>query len=140
MAKEKCKCKNYPVNNDREKNDLNKREVGNKYEDAAAAYLVNQGYRILKRNYRTRSGEIDIIAESPEGVLVYCEVKYRHDGSCGTPFEAVGYAKRRRISRTAMWHYTMNHYGDDKKCRFDVIGIYGDGRIEHIENAFDLSR
>ncbi|MGN1188134.1 MAG: YraN family protein [Lachnospiraceae bacterium] len=119
---------------------MNKREVGNKYEDAAASYLIMQGYRILERNFRIRSGEIDIIAESPEGVLVYCEVKYRHDNSYGTPLEAVNYAKRRQISRAAVWHYTMNHYKDDKKCRFDVIGIYGDGRIEHIENAFDLCR
>lgn len=119
---------------------MNKHEVGNKYEDIAASYLMRRGYRILKRNFRIRSGEIDIIAESPEGILVYCEVKYRQDSSFGTPFEAVGYAKRRRICRAALWYFTMNHYDDDKQCRFDVIGIYGDGRIEHIQNAFDMCR
>lgn len=119
---------------------LNTRGVGSRYEQIACDYLTDKGYKILERNYRNRLGEIDIIAESPARVLVYCEVKYRSNGAHGTPFEAVGVAKRRRICRTASLHFAMNHYGDDKICRFDVIGIYGDGRIEHIENAFDMCR
>lgn len=71
---------------------------------------------------------------------MYCEVKYRSNDEHGSPFEAVGYAKRRRLGRAASLHFAMKHYDDKKVCRFDVIGIYGDGRIEHIENAFYLSR
>ena len=107
-------------------------------EDTAVNYLENLGHIILARNFWTRFGEIDIIAESPDDVLAYIEVKYRSGSQRGTPFEAVGFAKRRRISRAALWHFTAGKYSDDKKCRFDVIGIYGDGRIEHIENAFDV--
>lgn len=119
---------------------MNTRSVGNRYESMACDYLINKGYSILERNYRNRLGEIDIIAESPENVLVYCEVKYRSNSEHGTPFDAVGYTKRRRIGRAASLHFAMKHYTDDKLCRFDVIGIYGDGKVEHIVNAFDLSR
>ena len=119
---------------------MNTRGIGSRYESMAADYLAGKGYRLLERNYKNRFGEIDIIAESPEGVLVYCEVKYRKDSRYGSPFEAVGCAKRRRISRAALWHFTSGGYGEDTLCRFDVIGIYGDGKIEHIENAFQLCR
>lgn len=119
---------------------MNTRGIGNRYENIAAGYLVEKGYRIVGRNYRNKLGEIDIIAESPDDVLVYIEVKYRSSEVHGTPFEAVGFDKRRRISRAALWHFNAEGYGDDKRCRFDVIGIYGDGRIEHIENAFDVCR
>ncbi len=119
---------------------MNTRKVGSRYEGIACDYLSDKGYKILERNYTNKLGEIDIIAESPDGVLVYCEVKYRSSSAHGTPLDAVGYAKRRRIGRAASLHFAMKHYTDDKMCRFDVIGIYGDGRIEHIENAFDLCR
>ena len=119
---------------------MNTRGIGDRYEKMAADYLVKKGYRIVCRNYRNKFGEIDIIAESADGVLVYTEVKYRSGEAHGTPFEAVGFEKRRRISRAAMWHFNAEGYGDDKCCRFDVIGIYGDGKIEHIENAFDVCR
>ena len=119
---------------------MNTRGVGNRYESVACDYLTDRGYRVLERNYRNKLGEIDIIAESSGGVLVYCEVKYRRNDEYGTPFDAVGHAKRRKISRVAAMHFAMKHYDDKKICRFDVIGIYGDGRVEHIENAFDLCR
>lgn len=116
---------------------INKRRTGAVYEAAAADYLKNKGYKILEMNYRIRSGEIDIIAEGNGGIIVYCEVKYRTSGKNGSPFEAVDINKQRRICRTAFYHYTKHGYGTDRACRFDVIGIYGDGRIEHIENAFE---
>lgn len=119
---------------------MNTRKTGGRYEDAAADYLVKKGYIIVERNHRNKLGEIDIIAKSPEGILVYCEVKYRSSDEHGTPFEAVNMSKRRRISRAAWWHFNVGGYGDDTACRFDVIGIYGDGRIEHIEGAFGMCR
>ena len=119
---------------------LNTRSIGSRYESAACGYLIDKGYKRLERNYKNKRGEIDSIAESAEDVLVYCEVKYRSNDEHGSPFEAVGYAKRRRIGRAASLHFAMKHYDDKKVCRFDVIGIYGDGRIKHIDNAFYLSR
>ena len=53
----------------------NNRKIGSRYEDLAAAYLSEAGYRILTRNYRNRFGEIDIIAADPKGTLVFAEVK-----------------------------------------------------------------
>lgn len=116
---------------------MNKRTVGTKYEEMAAEYLKSRGYDILERNHRNPMGELDIIARK-DGVTVYVEIKFRQDESCGDPLEAVDVWKRRRISRAAGWHYARNGARENAPCRFDVIGINGDGRIRHIENAFEF--
>jgi putative endonuclease len=115
---------------------LNTRRLGAGYEAAAADYLTGRGYTILERNYRTRGGEIDLIAEKG-GMLVYVEVKFRSGACFGDPLEAVDYRKQKRISRAAAFHYARHGAGTEKNVRFDVIGIYGDGQIRHVENAFD---
>ena len=117
---------------------MNKRRIGAEYEKRAADYLTGQGYTILERNYRNHYGEIDLIAEDPEGTLVYCEIKYRSSDSIGDPLEAVDLRKQKRISRTAEYHYAYHGYTENRRCRFDVIGIYADGRIIHREAAFDF--
>ena len=61
---------------------MNKRKVGNKGEDEAVQYLEEQGLHILERNFRTREGEIDIVAEDG-GVLVFFEVKFRSSAGTG---------------------------------------------------------
>lgn len=116
---------------------MNKRKVGSVYEKMAADYLMGMGYTILEQNHRNKCGEIDIIASSKEGVLIICEVKYRSAGNCGDPLEAVDYRKQRRISRATLYYYMKHKYPLDTPCRFDVIAIYGDGTIRHIENAFE---
>lgn len=117
----------------------NKRSIGTKYETMAAEYLTEHGYKIIERNYRNKYGEIDIIAEDTDGVMVYIEIKYRSSKKCGDPLEAVDYRKQKKISRTAFYHYAGNGYNEEKPCRFDVIAIYGDDSIKHIENAFDYA-
>ena len=62
--------------------------MGTAYEKMAGEYLKTQGYEILQYNFRCRMGEIDIIAKD-HGYLVFIEVKYRRDKSCGHPAEAV---------------------------------------------------
>lgn len=114
---------------------LNKREVGAKYEDIAANYLMRHGYKIIERNYHNKFGELDIIA-TKDGMLIYTEIKFRSGEEYGKPLEAVDIKKQRRISRAAAWHYAKNGALEDMPCRFDVIGICGDGSIRHIENAF----
>lgn len=118
---------------------LNKRQVGAQYEELAANYLAEQGYDILERNYRNRFGELDIIA-GRDGVIVYVEVKYRHSGHCGDPMESVDRKKQRQISRVALYHYARNGAEEGRPCRFDVIAVYGDGSITHIENAFNYQK
>lgn len=120
---------------------MNKRRIGTQYETQACAYLTQKRYVILERNYRCRQGEIDIIAKDLEAqMLVFCEVKYRHDNSHGDPLEAVDDRKQRQICRTALVYYTYHGYTQETPCRFDVIAIYGDGQITHIENAFAYTR
>lgn len=118
----------------------NTRKVGARYEDLAAAYLSGEGYRILERNFRNRFGEIDIIAQAPDGTLVMAEVKYRSSGGAVDPLEAVTLKKRRQISYIALFYLSRIKAADDTACRFDVIGIDRDGKIHHVENAFDFVR
>jgi len=115
----------------------NRRRIGTKYEEIAADYLRGKGYRILTRNFRSRYGEIDIVARKGP-LLVIAEVKYRGSDSCGGSLGAVDRGKQRRICKTVLYYYMRHGYGTDVPCRFDVIGIQGDGRIVHVENAFEF--
>lgn len=111
----------------------NKRKTGTTYEQAAGYYLEQHGYEILEYNYRSRVGEIDLIAK--DGVyLVFCEVKYRRDGQKGNPLEAVDCRKQYRIIRCAQYYMMANKVGDIP-CRYDVIGIEGN-HMTLIKNAF----
>lgn len=113
----------------------NKRQIGQDYENQAAEYLRRQGFRILRRNFSCKNGEIDIIAEDG-GYLVFVEIKYRKDGACGHPLEAVDARKQRRICRTASYFCMRYGYGGDTPCRFDVVAVMGD-EITHVRNAFE---
>ena len=112
---------------------MNRRETGTQYEERAAEYLIAQNYQILERNYRIRSGEIDIIARDGT-VLVFIEVKYRKNDESGNPLEAVDIRKQRKIIKVARYYLYQKKYGD-VPCRFDVIGICG-SHIEHLKDAF----
>lgn len=114
----------------------NNRSTGAAYEEKAAQYLIKKGYCIRGRNVRTPLGELDIVAEK-DSVLVFCECKFRNHGACGDALEAVDWKKQRRISHAAMYYYAGHGYGEEVSCRFDVIALYGDGSLTHIENAFD---
>lgn len=113
---------------------VNKRKIGNEYENLAVDFLERKGYKILERNYRVRSGEIDIVAMDGR-YLVFTEVKYRAGSRNGTALEAVDYRKQQVIIRTAQVYLRQHRYSAEQPCRFDVIGITGD-RIQHVENAF----
>lgn len=114
-----------------------KREIGRKYENMAVRYLMENGYDIIERNYQNRYGEIDIIA-GKEGILVACEVKYRSGMRCGDPLEAVDLRKQRRICRTMLYYYKRHGYSSDMPCRFDVVAVYADDTIKHLQNAFEF--
>ena len=103
----------------------------------AEAHLVNKGYEILKKNYRLRSGEVDIIAGTGN-YIVFVEVKYRKGLSLGYPGESVNAFKQRKIIKTAQ-HYIMANNLTDRDFRFDVIEVLeSDGKtmVNHIEDAF----
>ena len=113
---------------------MNKREVGGRQEEAAAAYLANLGYRLVERNYRCARGEIDLICRHGR-YLVFVEVKYRADEGKGSPFEAVDSRKQGRIRPTAEYYLYSHGLPEDTPCRFDVVGILGEN-VEVMENAF----
>ncbi len=114
---------------------MNKRAKGTEQEMVAAQYLEEKGYVILEQNYRCRYGELDIVASKQE-MLVIAEVKFRSGTGCGDPAEAVDARKQRKICRVTL-DYLMRHpWYQEKPCRFDVICVYGDGQIRHIEDAF----
>ena len=112
----------------------NKRQLGTSYEIKAEEYLLQNGYRILERNFYNRSGEIDIIAKDGE-YFCFIEVKYRTTKRFGSPLEAVDYHKQNQIRKVAQYYLMKNQLHDATPCRFDVIGFVGE-EMTHIENAF----
>ena len=112
----------------------NTRRLGADYEESAAGYLLSRGYEILEQNYRSRYGEIDIIARDG-ACLVFTEVKYRSSGDVENALEAVGPSKQRQIRNMAKMYLARNGLYDTP-CRFDVICLAG-GRLMHLENAFE---
>lgn len=113
---------------------VNKRQAGTSYEIKAEEYLIKKGYKILERNFRNRSGEIDIIAKDGE-YFCFVEVKYRTTNDFGSPLEAVDYRKQNQIRKVAMYYLMKNKLSEWTPCRFDVIGFEGE-KMTHIENAF----
>lgn len=114
---------------------MNTKEIGDFGESAAAKYLFNKGYKILKRNFRLKMGEVDIIAEK-DGCIVFAEVKTRKNNNFGEPSEYVNYRKQLRIKKAAACYTDIIN----NDVRFDVIEVFYDrfgvNRINHIENAF----
>jgi len=117
---------------------MNKTQVGNIGEKAAADYLHNAGYTILEQKYRRTIGEIDIIAKMNH-TLVFVEVKTRSSTRYGFPAEAVTYHKQQKIIYTALC-YLKQIKQEDVCCRFDVIEIFLTDltvvKYNHIQNAF----
>ena len=109
---------------------------GKKGEALATNYLKNKGYKIIANNYKTKIGEIDIIAEI-NNTIVFVEVKSRISSAFGDPLEAINYHKQQKIRNVAT--YFLKSKGlFDANCRFDAIAVLGDDEasIRHIENAF----
>ncbi|MCR5205507.1 MAG: YraN family protein [Lachnospiraceae bacterium] len=114
---------------------MNKRQVGSEHEQEAEEYLKKSGYKIIKKNFFCKAGEIDIIAED-DGYLCFIEVKYRDSAENGFPEEAVDMRKIRRITRSAVFYLTRYGIPEDFPIRFDVVSILGN-EIKVIKNAFD---
>jgi putative endonuclease len=117
-----------------------KQKTGKKGESIAARLLRKKGYQILEQNYRTRLGEIDIIARD-RNTLVFVEVKARSSNRFGHPKSAITPQKQRKISMVAL-HYLKITNQMRSKARFDVIAIsstHTSQKVELIRNAFDLA-
>ncbi|MBQ8306641.1 MAG: YraN family protein [Blautia sp.] len=113
---------------------MNKRRTGSLYEQTAADFLKSKGLRILQKNFRCRSGEIDLVARDGR-YLVFVEVKYRRTKHQGEAVCAVDLRKQQKILDTAGYYLLVRHLSADTPCRFDVVGIDGQ-KIHWIRNAF----
>ena len=110
--------------------------LGQTGEEAALNYLKANGYSIRQQNWRYRRIELDIIAETPQ-YLVVVEVKSRRNTLFTDPYKAVNYAKVRRLVNAA--HAYVLRYGINKEVRFDIIEVVSTANgftLNHIADAF----
>lgn len=116
-----------------------RQSLGKRGEEIACGELERRGYIIVDRRFRTRCGELDIVARDG-GVLVFVEVKARSGGNFGSPFESVTWQKRQRLSQMATSYLCAKRLGS-VACRFDVVSIleqHGTHTIELVRGAFDM--
>ncbi|HOG68313.1 MAG TPA: YraN family protein [Fibrobacteraceae bacterium] len=121
------------------KDHSNNTKKGRIAETYAAAYLRRQNYTLLSRNYSFAGGELDIIAETPEGETVFTEVKSVWNTKKGSASYRVSRRKQIKIWKTAC-HFLHFHGGENKRCRFDVIALDLNNinfKLTHFKNAFD---
>ena len=113
---------------------------GKNGENLAVSCLLKQGYKIRERNYRTKLGEIDIIADC-KGCVCFVEVRAKNSLSFGAPEETIIKRKQLQITKAALL-YIKKYKLQDKSCRFDVVCIEGvdvsKPEIRLIKNAFEL--
>ena len=120
---------------------MDRRELGQRGESAAVVYLQRIGFTVLETNWRTRAGEIDIVASDGE-CLVLIEVKTRRTISKGSPEDAVSPAKQRKLGKLAA-AYVQRMEREPAEIRFDVVTIHvlGEDRalLRHHRAAFQLT-
>ncbi len=122
---------------------MNKNGLGNLGEDYACEVLTANGYEILNRNFRSRFGEIDIIARK-DNFLCFVEVKTRSEKSMGRPAESVTLSKQQKIIKTTEYYlvrYPSLLEKDGLQPRFDCMEVFAtsEGKpvaYEYIKNAF----
>jgi putative endonuclease len=114
-----------------------RKELGRKGEELAEAFLLAKSYRPVARNFRTRLGEIDLIAWDGS-TLVFVEVRTRTGITFGTPTESITWKKRQKLRQLAL-SYLQTCEAPVAQFRFDVISVMYAGesaQIEHIPHAF----
>ncbi|MBC2681774.1 YraN family protein [Corynebacterium anserum] len=117
------------------------KDIGNRGEDVAVSFLRDKGWTILERNWLCPYGELDVVGQTAEGLLVFLEVKFRSSTKFGGGLAAVTPAKLKKMKRaSALWMQqnrprissTRNEY----PCvRFDVIDVGPEGIRHHLEGV-----
>ncbi len=120
---------------------MDKQNIGKIGEDLACKHLINNGYKIIERNYRTKWDEIDVITKAKDGILVFVEVKTLRDSPSGLmPEDNLTVAKRRKISRACQLFAAQRPelIKENKGGRIDLVAISinngGKNEIKHYEN------
>lgn len=111
--------------------------IGVSGEDKAASFLALKGYEIISRNWRTRYGEIDIIARQKD-ILIFAEVKTLPSGDLETLAHELDQRKQKRIIKTSKFFLAKHRQYSMDRIRFDVLVVDMPGldSVYHIENAF----
>lgn len=115
--------------------------TGEQFEQLAMEHLQQQGLQCLRRNFRSRQGEIDLVMQDRRH-LVFVEVRYRRSGHFGGATASITASKRQRLIRTA--EYYLSRFGMPASalgCRFDVVAITGQHapwQIDWIPAAFSV--
>jgi len=98
-----------------------RQKLGREGEELARRFLLSKGYKIVKRNFRTHFGEIDLIAYQKK-VLVFIEVRTKTSHNFGAPEESISLNKKKKISRLASFYLKAKRL-NEIDCRFDVVCI-----------------
>ena len=116
---------------------MNTKKTGDEGEKRACQYLLSQGFAIIERNWRTKGGEIDIIAYKND-TIVFLEVKTLPNGTLDMIQRELNYQKRQRIIKTSKRFLLKHRQYSNSYVRYDVIVIDMPGMpdVYHIENAF----
>ena len=118
------------------KNELDNKSRGELGEKKACKFIKKNGYEVLEKNYRTKFGEIDIVASEHE-TICFIEVKARSNSDYGNPEEFVTKKKQEKLWKTASI-YIDNNPSDLENYRFDVIAIdFESNNVEIFKNAFE---
>ncbi len=108
-------------------------------EELAERALASKGYLTLERNYRLRGGEIDLVMKTPDGTVVFVEVRQRRSAAYGGAGGSISAAKQRRLRRTAAHYLAMVLRDPEARLRCDAVLVAGEGpqaRLTHLEDAF----
>ena len=118
---------------------LSKKQLGDLGEDISEIFLAKMGYSIIKRNYRCRLGEIDLIAKDKEK-LIFFEVKTRTNLNFGYPEESVNNLKVLKLKKLAIFFAVSENMGDPD-MQFDVISInlWRTHFLDNIKNIKNIS-
>lgn len=116
--------------------------IGAAGERDAEQYLKHQGLILVERNYRCRSGEIDLIMLEPDpedvDILVFIEVRLRGDGARTDGIDSVDRGKQRRLITTAKHYLLANPQWNEHPCRFDVVGLHPEKTtLAWVRHAFE---
>jgi putative endonuclease len=109
---------------------------GQQAEQTACTFLISKGLRLIERNYRTKTGEIDLIMRDGNDV-VFIEVRARHYSDFGSAIESVNWLKQQKLIKAATHYLIERQWFDKVNCRFDIIGVTHDN-CEWIPNAFTI--
>jgi putative endonuclease len=112
------------------------RKLGDAAETLACRFLEKNGLTLVERNYRCKTGELDLIMQAGNE-LIFIEVRMRSNPNFGSAAESVDCHKQQRLIRAAQ-HYLQHRGQHDRPCRFDIIAIDGNREIQWLKNAFGL--